>query len=75
MKLVHATFFCWVVSLHALADMKYHPIRFVLSTSGESYYEGGKITFNITITNTDKTHSYPVLLPHTQNTGSKTVQS
>jgi hypothetical protein len=71
MKLVHATFFCWVVSLHALADMKYHPIRFVLSTSGESYYEGGKITFNITITNTDKTHSYPVLLPHTQNTGQK----
>ncbi|MES2618955.1 MAG: hypothetical protein V4613_13845 [Bacteroidota bacterium] len=54
-----------------LANLKYHPVSFVISTDKESYYEGEKITFNITITNTDKEHSYPVILPHTQNTGQK----
>ena len=71
MKLVYTTFLCWVVSLHALADMKYHPVQFVLSTSSESYYEGEKITFNITITNTDNQHTYPIMMPHTQHTSHK----
>lgn len=53
------------------ANLIYHPISFILSTDKESYYEGEKITFNITITNTDKEHSHPVLLPHTQNVGQK----
>lgn len=55
----------------AFADLKYHPISFILSTDKESYYEGEKITFFITITNTDKERTHPVLLPHTQNTGQK----
>ncbi len=55
----------------AFANLKYHPVRFVLSTEKESYYEGEKITFNITITNTSKENTYPVLLPFTQNTGQK----
>lgn len=55
----------------AFADLQYHPVIFVLSTDKESYYEGEKITLNITITNTDKEKAYPVLLPHTQNVGQK----
>lgn len=53
------------------ANLKYHPVSFVLSTDKESYYEGEKITFFITITNTSKENPYPVLLPFTQNTGQK----
>ncbi len=53
------------------ANLIYHPVSFRLSTDKESYYEGEKITFNITITNTDKERTLPVLLPHTQNTGQK----
>lgn len=55
----------------ALADLIYHPISFTVSTDKESYYEGEKITFFITITNNDKENTLPVLLPHTQNTGQK----
>lgn len=53
------------------ADLKYQPISFTLSTDKESYYEGEKITFNITITNNDTKNAHPVLLPHTQNVGQK----
>ncbi|MFA9212453.1 MAG: hypothetical protein ACEQSR_01215 [Candidatus Methylacidiphilales bacterium] len=55
----------------ALANLKYHPVSFVLSTDKESYYEGEKITFYITITNNDKERTLPVLIPHTQNIGQK----
>ncbi len=54
-----------------LANLKYHPVSFVLSTDKESYYEGEKITFIITITNTDQENAHPVLVPYTQNTGQK----
>jgi hypothetical protein len=60
-----------LLTQQALANLIYHPVTFVLSTDKESYYEGEKITFNITITNTDKARTLPVLLPHTQNTGQK----
>lgn len=60
-----------VLHNQAFANLKYHPVNFVLSTDKESYYEGEKITFLITITNNDKENSYPVLLPHTQNVGQK----
>lgn len=55
----------------AFADLKYHPVTFTINTDKESYYEGEKITFYITITNTDKENSQPVLIPHTQNFGQK----
>lgn len=58
-------------TLQALANLKYQPVSFELSTDKESYYEGEKITFYITITNTDKENPHPVLLPYTQNTGQK----
>jgi len=55
----------------SFANLKHHPISFVISTDKESYYEGEKITFNISITNTSKEFTYPVLLPHLQNVGQK----
>lgn len=55
----------------AFADLKPHYIDFSISTDKESYYEGDKITFNITITNRDKENTHPVLIPHTQNVGQK----
>jgi len=63
----------WLLLLHSksFANLIYHPVSFVLSTDKESYYEGEKITFYITITNNDKERTHPVLLPHTQNTGEK----
>jgi hypothetical protein len=55
----------------SFADLKPRYISFALSTDKESYYEGEKITFNITITNRDKENTHPVLIPHTQNVGQK----
>ena len=57
-----------VLHNQAFANLKYHPVNFVLSTDKESYYEGEKITFLITITNNDKENSYPVLLPYLRPT-------
>lgn len=65
--------FLFIVKI-SFADLKYEPIRFNLKTEKESYYEGEKITFIISITNIDKSKAYPVLLPHTQNTGNKLFQ-
>lgn len=74
MKIIELVFVMLLLlfnQLSAFADLKYHPLIFELRTDKESYYEGEKITFNIIITNMDTANTYPVLLPHTQNTGSK----
>jgi len=71
MKTLIILIFCTIFCNKTFANLKYHPVSFVLSTDKESYFEGEKITFNITITNTDKENTYPVLLPHTQNVGQK----
>jgi hypothetical protein len=55
----------------SFADLQPRYISFTLSTDKESYYEGEKITFNITITNRDKENTHPVLIPYTQNVGQK----
>ena len=70
-KIIFLAFLTLALNKSAFADLKYHPIRFELRSDKESYYEGEKITFNITIINTDKENPHPVLLPHTQNTGQK----
>jgi hypothetical protein len=62
---------CILLCNSAQADLKPQYISFSLSTDKESYFEGEKITFNITITNNDKENSHPVLIPHTQNVGQK----
>lgn len=71
LKISFLTFLILALNKNASADLKYHPIQFELSTDKESYYEGERITFYITITNKDKEKSHPVLLPHTQNVGQK----
>ena len=70
-KTILLTLMTLVVNKNTFAYLPYHPVTFLLSTDKESYYEGEKITFNITITNTDRENSYPVLLPNTQNVGQK----
>ena len=70
-KTILLTLLILVINKNAFGDLKYHSISFILSTDKESYFEGEKITFFITITNNDKKISYPVLLPHTQNIGQK----
>ncbi|HNX21505.1 MAG TPA: hypothetical protein PKG88_04005 [Bacteroidales bacterium] len=71
MKIFLSLLLIWAFSFNLFADLKYHPIKFELSTEKEYYYEGEKITFFITITNTDKEKTHPVLIPHTQNVGQK----
>lgn len=71
MKIFLSLLLIWAFSFNLFADLKYHPIKFELSTEKEYYYEGEKITFFITITNSDKEKTHPVLIPHTQNVGQK----
>lgn len=71
LKPIFLTFLILVINKNAFGNLKYHPISFILSTDKESYYEGEKITFFITIKNNDKERTLPVLLPHTQNVGQK----
>lgn len=60
----------WILFFNvAQAEIKPGEISFELRTEKESYYEGEKITFFITITNRDQLHAHPVLLPHSQNAG------
>lgn len=62
---------CIMAQHNAFARLILHPVTFELSTEKETYVEGEKITLFITITNTDKERTLPVLLPHTQNVGQK----
>ena len=71
LKTIFLTFLILVINKNAFGNLKYHPISFILSTDKESYYEGEKITFFITIKNNDKERTLPVLLPHSQNVGQK----
>ncbi|MFN5214331.1 MAG: hypothetical protein ACK5DY_06905 [Bacteroidota bacterium] len=71
LKIIFSLLLLILIRFDALADLKYHPVSFMLSTDKECYYEGEKITFLITITNNDKGRTLPVLLPHTQNVGQK----
>lgn len=71
LKLIVLLFLSCAFINNVFADIKYQPISFMLGTDKESYYEGEKITFFITITNNDKERTLPVLIPHTQNVGNK----
>jgi hypothetical protein len=54
MKSISMIILLLILTVNVRADMKYHSISFVLSVDKESYYQGEKITFLITISNTDK---------------------
>lgn len=71
MKNIFLLFIFQLSAFLAMADAKYHPVTFQLSTGKDSYYEGEKVTFLIAITNNDKEQSYPVLLPSTRTVGQK----
>ncbi len=71
MKLFFYVLTICLLSIQSWANLIYHPISFAIQTEKESYYEGKKINFIVTISNTSKEYSFPVLLPHTQNVGQK----
>jgi hypothetical protein len=71
MKFLFSVLTICLLSIQSWANLIYHPISFTIQTEKESYYEGEKINFIVTISNTSKEYSFPVLLPHTQNVGQK----
>jgi hypothetical protein len=73
MKIVLQIFLLILFFCRANADIPYMPLVFSLITGKEIYTEGERIDFILTIKNTDKTNAYPLILPHTQNTGKKLI--
>lgn len=55
----------------AKADIPFMPFKFELTTEKSEYLEGEQINFIVSITNTDKKNTHPVLIPANQNTGAK----
>lgn len=72
-KMVLLTILCNLFSQNVTADMPYMPLSFHLKTSKEIYEEGEMVEFILTITNTDKTKTYPVITPGSQNSGLKLI--
>ncbi len=65
-------FLLLLFSYHSLkADLPYMPIRIWMQPLQTEVFEGEKLTFKVWLKNTDKHTTYPVLLPHNQNTGKK----
>lgn len=56
------------------ADLPYMPVFFKLSTSKSTYRPDERIEFRLKIYNSDKTRSYPIVLPGTQNSGQKLIR-
>jgi hypothetical protein len=73
MRTLIATLLLCLIFNDAFADMPYLPLYFTLTTSKPIYTEGEKIDFILTIKNSDPAKAYPVILPHTQNTGKKLI--
>lgn len=64
--------FCGVSRLQA--DLPYIPVFFKLQTSKTVYQPGERIDFRLKVYNRDKTRSYPIVLPGSQNKGQKLIQ-
>jgi hypothetical protein len=73
MKLFLQLIVCTFLFCKAKADLPYMPLFFSLTTSKEIYTEGEKIELILTIKNGDAKKAYPIVLPHTQNTGKKLI--
>lgn len=71
MRIYFTIFFVILITQVAKANLPYMPLRITLEPSQSEYVEGEKISFKVWIKNTDKHNTYPVLLPHRQNTGKK----
>lgn len=72
-KMVLLIILCNLFSQNAIADMPYMPLSFTLTTDKDVYEEGERVTFILTITNTDKSKTYPVITPGSQNSGLKLI--
>jgi hypothetical protein len=72
-KMVLLAILCNLFSQNVIADMPYMPLSFDLKTVKEIYDEGEMVEFILTITNTDKTKTYPVVTPSSQNGGLKLI--
>lgn len=72
-KMVLLAILCNLFSQNVIADMPYMPLSFHLKTGKEIYDEGEMIEFILTITNTDKNKTYPVITPGSQNSGLKLI--
>ena len=57
MKLLFSVLTICLLSIQSWANLIYHPISFTIQTEKESYYEGEKINFIITVSNTSKEYS------------------
>jgi hypothetical protein len=71
MKLNYLISIFFFLSHTAYADLKYLPLKFELKTDKEIYKEGEIISLKIVISNIDKHHNYPVLVPKSGNNGLK----
>jgi len=56
------------------ADLPYMPVSFKLQSNKSVYQPGERIEFRLIVYNSDKTRSYPIVLPGTQNKGQKLIQ-
>ncbi len=72
LKLVIVFFFFSVSLLRA--DLPYTPVSLKLQTNKVVYQPGERIEFRLKVYNSDKTRSYPIVLPGTQNKGQKLIQ-
>lgn len=71
MKTFYAVLLLTFSYFSAKADLPYMPLGITLQPLQKEYVEGEKISFKVWIKNTDKHTTYPILLPHRQNTGKK----
>lgn len=76
MKIIFCfVFFLLLFSVHPIhADLPYTPVTFKLFSNKPVYQVGERMVFRLKIYNNDKTRSYPIVLPGTQNKGHKLIQ-
>ncbi len=67
------TIACCLFVLFAKADLPFMPFQFELRTAKETYEEGEKVTFLLSVTNRDQERTWPLLMPGTQNAGLKLI--
>lgn len=56
------------------ADLPYTPVTFELKSNKAVYEPGERIEFKLKVYNRDKTRSYPIVMPGTQNNGKKLIR-
>ncbi|MFN8265637.1 MAG: hypothetical protein U0T11_06175 [Chitinophagaceae bacterium] len=70
---IKITIACCFFVLFAKADLPFMPFQFELKTAKQTYEEGEKVEFILTVSNIDKERTWPLLMPGTQNAGLKLI--